>query len=68
MVFYLYETSSKVIRLWWVLQSIKAERNGNGVTNFFSERDGKDMSHRSLLFGSLLPVILEGHVWESIES
>ena len=25
------------------------------------------LSHRSLLLGSLLPVILEGHVWESIE-
>ena len=34
----LCRTSSKVIRLCWVSQSIKAGRNGNGVKHFFKER------------------------------
>ena len=38
-----YGTNSKVKRLCWVSQSIKAETNGNGVKYCVNMRDGKNI-------------------------
>ena len=43
------------------------EREINDLNSLLVEESGAFWDNGSLLFGSLLPVILEGHAWASIE-